>query len=288
MQTNLATATLGSITTKGEAMDNDQNDDIKSMNNASNVGIDQSDYTTNPTSNSGMQPLNQNSKTNTMAILSLVFSFVFNLLGLVFGIVALGQIKKTGESGKGLAIAGIIISSVGLILGTLIAGLIMLGIFSSDGDIKINSSEDSSVQDSNDDGSVKIEAPVELDVFAKAGDLRIKANSVKEFEGREFLKPVAGSIFLNIELEVENKGFDTKYISPTTQVYVKDSQNHKYNADILVVPDGSATISGELPNKESVKGLVGFELPKDAKGLKLFFEDGSLTDVDIAVIDLGR
>ena len=146
MQTVLATATLDSITTKGEIMDNEQNDDIKSMNNASNVGIDQSDYTTNPTSNSGMQPLNQNSKTNTMAILSLVFSFVFNLLGLVFGIVALGQIKKTGESGKGLAIAGIIISSVGLILGTLIAGLIMLGVFSSDGDIKINSSEDSSVQ----------------------------------------------------------------------------------------------------------------------------------------------
>lgn len=77
-------------------------------------------------------------------------------------------------------------------------------------------------------------------------------------------------------------------ISPTSQTYIKDSQNRKYKTDIMSVPDAAATISGELPNNESVKGLVGFELPKDAKGLKLYFEDGSLTDTNVAVIDLGR
>ncbi|MBN9110587.1 MAG: DUF4190 domain-containing protein [Pseudonocardia sp.] len=50
--------------------------------------------------------------TNTMAILSLIFAFVFAPLGLVFGFVARSQIKTSGESGDGLALAGIIISGV--------------------------------------------------------------------------------------------------------------------------------------------------------------------------------
>mgnify|MGYP003992056749 CR=1 FL=1 len=49
--------------------------------------------------------------TNTLSILSLIFSFLFWPLGLIFGIVSLGQIKKSKEEGKGLAVAGIIISS---------------------------------------------------------------------------------------------------------------------------------------------------------------------------------
>lgn len=57
--------------------------------------------------------------TNTMAILALVFAFIFPLLGLIFGIVARGQIKTSGEQGDGLALAGIIISAVFMILAVL-------------------------------------------------------------------------------------------------------------------------------------------------------------------------
>ena len=51
----------------------------------------------------------QASGTNTMAILSLVFAFLFWPLAIVFGFIARGQIKRTGEGGGGLALAGIII-----------------------------------------------------------------------------------------------------------------------------------------------------------------------------------
>lgn len=44
--------------------------------------------------------------TNVMAILALVFAFVFPLLGIVFGAVAKRQIQRTGEQGMGLAKAG--------------------------------------------------------------------------------------------------------------------------------------------------------------------------------------
>ena len=50
--------------------------------------------------------------TNTMAILALIFAFVFAPLGIVFGFIARGQIKRTGESGDGLALAGLILGAI--------------------------------------------------------------------------------------------------------------------------------------------------------------------------------
>jgi hypothetical protein len=44
--------------------------------------------------------------TNVMAILALVFAFIFAPLGIVFGAVAKRQIRQTGEQGEGLAKAG--------------------------------------------------------------------------------------------------------------------------------------------------------------------------------------
>lgn len=51
-------------------------------------------------------------RTNTMAILSLVFAFIFCPLGIVFGHIAKGQIRRTGEAGGGLATAGLILGYV--------------------------------------------------------------------------------------------------------------------------------------------------------------------------------
>jgi len=47
--------------------------------------------------------------TNAMAIVSLVFAFVFPPLGIVFGVIARRQTKQTGEQGEGIALAGLII-----------------------------------------------------------------------------------------------------------------------------------------------------------------------------------
>jgi multisubunit Na+/H+ antiporter MnhB subunit len=45
-----------------------------------------------------------------------VCGIVFNILGIVFGVIALGQIKRTGEEGRGLALAGIWIGVASLAL----------------------------------------------------------------------------------------------------------------------------------------------------------------------------
>ena len=55
------------------------------------------------------------SKTNVLAIVSLVSAFLISLVAIITGHIALSQIKKTGEQGRGLAIAGLIIGYVGLV-----------------------------------------------------------------------------------------------------------------------------------------------------------------------------
>jgi len=71
--------------------------------------------------------------TNGLAIAGFVCSFFFQILGLIFSIIGLVQIKKTGENGKGLAIAGIIISSVVIFI-TIIATIaaVAFGILAAD------------------------------------------------------------------------------------------------------------------------------------------------------------
>jgi hypothetical protein len=54
--------------------------------------------------------------TNTWAIVGFVCSLFIPLLGLIFSLIALNQIKKTGEKGRGLAIAGLVISIVTMLI----------------------------------------------------------------------------------------------------------------------------------------------------------------------------
>jgi len=49
-----------------------------------------------------------------------VFAFVFSILGVVFGHIALAQIQRTGEQGRGLAVAGLIIGYISVVLGTIL------------------------------------------------------------------------------------------------------------------------------------------------------------------------
>jgi hypothetical protein len=74
--------------------------------------------------------------TNTLAIVAFVLSFVVSVGAVICGHIALGQIKRTGEGGRGFAIAGLVIGYVGIgvtaliilfYIGALIISLIAVG-----------------------------------------------------------------------------------------------------------------------------------------------------------------
>lgn len=58
--------------------------------------------------------------TNGMAIASLVLAFVCTPLAVVFGHIALSQINRTGEGGRGLAIAGLCLGYAFIGIGLLV------------------------------------------------------------------------------------------------------------------------------------------------------------------------
>jgi hypothetical protein len=65
-------------------------------------------------------------KTNVLAIVSLVSAFFVSLAAVITGHIALKQISQTGEDGRGLAIAGLIIGYVGCAFGFLFFFILFL------------------------------------------------------------------------------------------------------------------------------------------------------------------
>lgn len=55
--------------------------------------------------------------TNGLAIASLILAFFCALAGLICGIIALNQIRDRNQEGRGLAIAGIVISCISIVAG---------------------------------------------------------------------------------------------------------------------------------------------------------------------------
>ncbi|MFI5508829.1 peptidylprolyl isomerase [Mycobacterium sp. NPDC051804] len=64
--------------------------------------------------------------TNPLAIASLVCALLFAPLGIVFGHISLSQIKKSGEEGRGLAVAGLVIGYLVTALAILVVVLSVL------------------------------------------------------------------------------------------------------------------------------------------------------------------
>lgn len=66
-------------------------------------------------------PAPSSDRTNPVSIVAIVLGFLFPIGGIVAGAVALAQIKRTGEKGRGLALGGIIAGAVLTVLGFIAA-----------------------------------------------------------------------------------------------------------------------------------------------------------------------
>jgi hypothetical protein len=62
------------------------------------------------------QPAAAGQKTNTLAIVGFILSFLVTVAGIIVSAIALRQIKQTGEGGHGLALAGVILGVVFTVL----------------------------------------------------------------------------------------------------------------------------------------------------------------------------
>lgn len=81
------------------------------------TGLEKTAYKLNKKKFVEFNKMAEDGRTNTMAIVGFVSSLLIPPLGLIFGLIALGQIKKSGEKGRGWALAAVIIGAVGTIVG---------------------------------------------------------------------------------------------------------------------------------------------------------------------------
>ncbi|GAA4147887.1 DUF4190 domain-containing protein [Leifsonia shinshuensis] len=65
---------------------------------------------------------------NTMSIVAFILAFFVSIVGIILGFVALSQIKRTGEQGRGLALAAVIIGFVEVAIGILVFILVLVGL----------------------------------------------------------------------------------------------------------------------------------------------------------------
>ncbi|MBN9612431.1 MAG: DUF4190 domain-containing protein [Actinobacteria bacterium] len=62
-----------------------------------------------------------------MAVASLVCAFFISILAVIFGHIAHAQIRRTGEDGRGLATAGLVLGYLGMVGG--IIGMIVYALW---------------------------------------------------------------------------------------------------------------------------------------------------------------
>jgi hypothetical protein len=67
-------------------------------------------------------------RTNVLAIVALILGIVVPIGGIICGHIALSQIKRTGENGRGLALAGTVIGYVLTALGILLVIIYIVAI----------------------------------------------------------------------------------------------------------------------------------------------------------------
>lgn len=61
-------------------------------------------------------------KWNVLSIVAFVLSIVgFNIVAIILGFIGLSQVKKTGERGRGLALAAVIIGFASIVIGIIVA-----------------------------------------------------------------------------------------------------------------------------------------------------------------------
>ena len=72
----------------------------------------------------------QQERFNTLSIVAFILAFVVSLGAVICGHIALSQIKRTGERGRGLAIWALVLGYLGIVLGIVYA-VVIIGLLAS-------------------------------------------------------------------------------------------------------------------------------------------------------------
>lgn len=217
--------------------------------------------------------MKQEQKTNGMAVAGLVLAFFIPLVGLILSIIGLRN-SKDGRGGKGLAIAGIVISIVvGIAQITLVAGLF------SAVDEAVNESSSSAT-----DGNSQPAETVGLGEPARDGKFEFTVSAVNCGETvlgtNEFLQAKAKGEFCVLDLTIQNIGDEPQTLFADNQYVFNDKgQKYSYASDAVgALEDVTDIWLEEINPGNTVKGKLPFDVPKGTKLIEAQLHDSTFSN----------
>ncbi|MBD0390790.1 MAG: DUF4352 domain-containing protein [Nostoc sp. C3-bin3] len=109
----------------------------------------------------------------------------------------------------------------------------------------------------------------------KRSSLEFTVNGIREHKGKGVLVPNDGNKWILVKTTTTNKSQEPKTISMGSFALI-DSKNNYYDVALLAgALEDVHSPTGELKPGNAKQGEVAFELPRDAKGLKLLFKPNS-------------
>ena len=188
------------------------------------------------------------------------------IVGIVFAIIALVQKNK----GHGSAIGGLVCSIVGIIT-FFLAMFVFTSDDTNDTPKKVSSNEETQIQATENHSTEtateeKVNEPFEVGDTVETEDLRITFLKAEPYTD-EYDEPAKGHEFYKFEFEFVNISDSDQYVSSMDfNCYVDgyDMESAYSSKD----KDLDATLSAG----KKTKGVVCFEIPKDAKDISLEYE----------------
>lgn len=103
-------------------------------------------------------------------------------------------------------------------------------------------------------------------------DVQLTVNGIREHKGKGVIKPNRGNKWLVVSTTIANKGKEPKTFS-VVSFKLLDNQNHPYEVALLAASlEDIKSPTGSIKPGEQRRGEVAFEVPENAKGLKLLFQ----------------
>lgn len=179
------------------------------------------------------------------------------IVGIVFAIIALAQKNR----GHGTAIGGLVCSIVGIII-FFLAMFVFTSDDTNDTPKKISSNEETQTQATEE----KVNEPFKVGDTVETEDLRITFLKAEPYT-EEYDEPAKGHEFYKFEFEFVNISDSDQYVSSMdfncyADGYEMESAYSSKDKDL------DATLSAG----KKTKGVVCFEIPKDAKDISLEYE----------------
>ena len=118
--------------------------------------------------------------------------------------------------------------------------------------------------------------------LVKAEKLEFTALSFKDTKSdNPLLQPKDGTKYIAVEVQITNNGDEKEMVSSMMSFHLENSDGQRQMH--IYTPSTDKPFEGQLSKGDTTKGTLTYEVPKDSKGLKFFYNPNLLLGKSIVV-----